>query len=317
MENKLPLEFTDKLKKIYSPEDIEICNKWFNTEKRKTVFRINTLNSSVEEVLSVLEKNNLKVTKVDFLENAYILENWIEKDLWDLPIFEKGFIYMQSISSQLPVNLLNLKDGQRVLDITAAPGWKTSQLSEKLNNTWKIVANDNNAIRIEKLNFTLKRQWCGNVEVVKNDARNLKENNPLYIEYFDAIIADLPCSAEWKFNTSREKSFGFWNQAIVKKNYKLQKQIIMNTVDLLKIGWELIYSTCTLSPEENEAIVHMILCNFPNMEIQDIELDYENRRNGLSTFEKSFYKKEVSKSVRILPSEQTEWFFIAKFKKVA
>jgi 16S rRNA C967 or C1407 C5-methylase (RsmB/RsmF family) len=317
MTNKLPEDFLNKLNKIYSKEDIEICNNWFNTKKRKPTFRINTLKSEPEKVLKILNDNSLIVTEVSFLKNAFILENWSEKDLWDLEIFEKWYIYMQSISSQIPVNLIEPKEGQRILDITAAPGWKTAQLSEKLKNTWKIIANDNNAIRLEKLNFTLKRQWCKNVEVIKSDARNIKENNPLYIEYFDYIIADLPCSAEWNFNNHREKSFGFWNNTINKKNYRLQKQIMENSIELLKIWWELIYSTCTISPEENEALVHMILCNYPNLELQDIDLNYVNARDWILEYWKQRYKKEIIKTKRILPSEESEWFYIAKFKKVA
>ncbi len=317
MNSKLPVDFIEKIKNIYSKEDLEICNKWFEIEKRKTVFRVNTLKTNSDEVLKTLKDNNLEVSKVDFLENAFILENGIEKDLWDLSIFEKWHIYMQSISSQLPVNLLNIKEWQRILDITAAPWGKTSQLSEKLNNTGKIIANDNNAIRIEKLNFTLKRQGCTNVEVLKSDARNIKNDNPLYIEYFDHIVADLPCSAEWKFNINREKSFGFWDTLVVKRNYRLQKQILENTIDLLKIWWELIYSTCTISPEENEAIIHMLLCNFPQLELEDIKIDYKNSRDWILEYWKQRFKKEISKTKRILPSEESEWFFIAKLKKVS
>lgn len=316
MYNNLPKEFREKLEKIYSPKDVLICKKWFSTEKRKTVFRINTLKTKTEEVLKILEDNNLKVLKIDFLENAYILENWLEKDLWDLDIFEKWYIYLQSIASQIPVNIIDIRNNEKILDITAAPWWKTTQIAEKMGNTWEIIANDNNAIRIEKLNFTIKRQWATNVKIIKNDARNIKENNPRYVEYFNKIIADLPCSAEWKFNTSREKSYWYWNQQIVQKNYKLQKNIIKNLSDLLKVWWELIYSTCTISPEENEGMVHMILCNYPELQIQDINLDYKNVRPWITKFEGNFYKKEVIKAVRILPSEESEWFFIAKFKKI-
>ena len=143
--------------------------------------------------------------------------------------------------------MLDIKENDKILDITAAPGGKTSQTAAKLRNTWEIIANDNNAIRIDKLNFTINRQWCTNVEVVKNDARNIWTNNPKYIDYFDKIIADLPCSAEWKFNLNNEKSYAYWSQDIVNKNYKLQKEIIQNTIELLKDNWELVYSTCTIS----------------------------------------------------------------------
>lgn len=315
--NKLQQEFYTRIKEIYTPEEMKIIEKWFNTQKRKVTFRINTLKSNEKEIFEILKQNNLTAKKVNFLKNWYILEDWREKDLWDLDIFKQWKIYLQSISSQIPVDLLDLNDFDKVLDITAAPWWKTSQACSLLKNTWEIVANDNNQIRIDKLNFTLKRQWCKNVKVIKSDARKIALNNPNFIWYFDNIIADLPCSAEWKINLNNEKSYLYWNEKIFKKNYKLQKQILESIIPLLKKWWILIYSTCTLAPEENEAVVHMILSNYPELKIEKINLDYNYSKPWILKFWKQCYRKDTSKSIRILPSEESEWFFIAKFKKVS
>lgn len=310
------ISFIEKLSNIYNKEDFELCVNAFKIEKRKTCFRVNTLKTNNSEIEKILKENNIWFQKVDFLENTYFLEKkFTEKDLWNLDIFEKWFIYLQSLSSQLPVSVLDLQNWDKVLDITAAPGWKTSQAAAIMKNTWEIIANDNNAIRIDKLDFTLKRQGVKNVKTIKNDARKIWEFNPDFSEYFDKIIADLPCSAEWKFNEKIEKSHAYWSQLVVNKNYKLQKQIIQNTIPLLKKWWELVYSTCTISPEENEAICHMIMCNFSEMEIVDININYKYSRNWIKNFENKIFKNEIEKSIRILPSEETEWFFIAKFKK--
>jgi 16S rRNA C967 or C1407 C5-methylase (RsmB/RsmF family) len=136
------------------------------------------------------------------------------------------------------------------------------------------------------------------------------------------IIADLPCSAEWRVNLEKEKTYKFLEKSwINKRNYKLQQDILKNTISLLKKGWELIYSTCTLDPLENEGIVHYLLINFPELEIVDIseffnkpEL-YEISRPGITSYKKYIFKKEVAKSVRLLPSEISEWFFVVKFRK--
>lgn len=316
MRKILNKEFINKLEQIYSNDDLKIIEEWFSINKRKTVVRVNTLKNENEKIEIVLKENKISFKKIGFLKNAYILENASESDLWNLDIFKNGEIYLQSLSSQIPVEMLDIKENDKILDITAAPGWKTSQTAAKLKNTWEIIANDNNAIRIDKLKFTINRQWCKNVEVVKNDARNIWKNNPKYIDYFDKIIADLPCSAEWKFNLNNEKSYAYWSQAIVNKNYKLQKEIIQNTIELLKDNWELVYSTCTISPEENEAIVHMILWNFPEMKLEEIRLDYTYARKWINKINDKVYRKEVEKTIRILPSEESEWFFIAKFKKI-
>lgn len=323
MLDSLPIELIKRIKEIYTDEELKILENWFTCETRKTSFRINTLKSSTKEVLEELKENNLEVEKIKFLKNWYILLNWKEEDLWKLNIFNQWKIYMQSISSQLPVDLLDLEDFHKVLDVTAAPGWKTSQASALLKNTWEIIANDNNQIRIDKLNFTLKKQWCKNVKVIKTDARLIatknaeSEDNSWYINYFNHIIADLPCSAEWKINVNKEKSFWYWDLWVVKRNFKLQKQILNSIIPMLKVWWTLMYSTCTLAPEENEAVVHMILSLYPSLQIQEINIDNKNIKQWILSFWKHVYRKDVAKSIRILPSEETEWFFIAKFKRVS
>lgn len=317
MLKELPSELVERLKEIYTKEEMKIIDEGFNCELRKPSFRINTLKSSTKEILDILKEKGLEVEKVKFLKNWYILLNGKEKDLWDLDIFEQGKIYMQSISSQMPIDLLDLEDFHKVLDITAAPGGKTSQACALLKNTWEVIANDNNSIRIDKLNFTLRRQWCKNAKIIKTDARLIWEKNEDYKEYFNHIIADLPCSAEWKINLNKEKTYWFWNLWVIKRNFKLQKQILNSVIPLLKKWGTLMYSTCTLAPEENEAVVHMILSLYPELQIQDINLDYKYAKQGLKWFWKHVYRNDVTKSIRIIPNIETEWFFIAKFKKIS
>jgi 16S rRNA C967 or C1407 C5-methylase (RsmB/RsmF family) len=204
----------------------------------------------------------------------------------------------------------------RFLDLAAAPGWKTTQIATILNNTGAIIAIDNNQIRADKLRFTIARQWVKNVSVMKIDARSFPANYSW--ELFDAMLFDAPCSAEWRINLNNEKTYDFVWPSNNKKNYYLQRDILKNNVPLLKEWGQLIYSTCTISPLENEAIVHFLLCNFPELEIVDIDVKIlENipHKAWLTHFWEVAYKKEVAKSVRILPSISTEWFFIAKFIK--
>jgi 16S rRNA C967 or C1407 C5-methylase (RsmB/RsmF family) len=306
--------FWNRISKIYSVADIKIIKKWFLTKKRKVSFRVNTLKSNEEEVLSALKEKWIKYSKIDFLDYAYILKDWVERDLWDLDIFKEWKIYLQSIASQIPTSFLDIKPNDVVLDVTAAPWSKTSQIASFLNNTWEIVANDNNAIRIDKLKFTLERQWVKNTKVIKHDATKLSN---IYRENsFDKILADLPCSAEWRINLNNEKTYWFWNEANIKRNYIVQKEILKDVVKLLKVDWILVYSTCTLAPEENEAIVHFLLSNFKCLEIEPITLDYKNIRKWIIRFWDTIYNKKVDNSLRCLPSEDTEWFFVAKFRKI-
>lgn len=327
MTKTLDQAFWDRIEKIYSTEDIEIIKAGYNTEKRKTSFRVNTIKATEEEILKLLKENNLEVSKVAYLENCYVLENGTEKDLWELDLFENGKIYIQQIASQIPVQFMDLTQNSKILDTTAAPWSKTSQIAAMTKNTSEIIAVDNNQIRIDKLNYTIKKQWVKRSLVFKTDARKVHEPLGEYLElqgwakedtndYFDHILFDAPCTAEGRFNLNKEKSFAFWNETIFKKAYKLSKSILEEIIPMLKVNGTLVYSTCTLAPEENEAITHFILSNYPEMELVPVTIDSQYARAGIKSFGKQIYRSDVVNTLRLLPSEETEGFYIAKFKKV-
>lgn len=328
MQNTISQDFWDRIEKIYSQEDIEIIKQGYNTQKRATTFRVNTLKEDENKVIDLLTKKWFEIQKVDYLQNCYICTNKIEKDFWDTEFFQKWKIYIQQIASQIPVQFMDIQENQKVLDTTAAPGSKTSQIATKLKNTGEIIAVDNNAIRIDKLQYTLNKQWVENTQIFKTDARNISEPLGQHLEnigwdknstneYFDHILFDAPCTAEWRFNFHREKSFGFWNPTIFKKAYKLSKSILEEIIPMLKVDGTLVFSTCTIAPEENEAIVHFVLSNYPEMELVPITLDSKYTRPGIKSFGKQIYRKEVVDTIRCLPSEETEGFYIAKFRKKA
>lgn len=314
MTNKLPANFYERLEKIYSKEDIEIIKTGFETPKRKTVFRINKIKWNTESVLAEIESAWLKITKIDFLPDAFILENWIERDLWNLNCYKNWEIYIQWISSQIPVLFLDLEKDLKVLDITSAPGSKTTQIRDIMENTGEITANELNALRLAKLNTNIAKLWVTNVKTVKFDAKLLWEK--LEIWSFDRILADLPCSAEWRINLNTEKTYSFWSEKNIKANYYLQREILKSCVPLLKEDWILVYSTCTIAPEENEAIVHFLLSNFPELRIEEIFLNSEFTRPGIKAFGKQVYRKTCEKTLRFIANPISEWFFIAKFRKV-
>ncbi len=323
MQKKLSENFLEKLVKIYTKEELEIVKQGFSTNKRPTVFRINTSKTNEKEIEENLTLNDLKIEKIPYLTNAYTLVNWKEKDLWDLRIFREWKIYMQGITSQIPVELINIPENVenfKVLDLTSAPGWKTTQISTKMWDQGLIIANEKNTIRFEKLAFTIKRQRTANVELYKTDANNLK--NVFAENFFDVIIADLPCSAEGRINLEKEKSYKYLEKPGLNKiNYRIQQEILKNNIWILKTGWQLIYSTCTLDPRENEGIVHYLLSNFPELELEDISNFFkqdwlkEISKPWIKTYEKLIFRKEIINSYRIFPSPTTEWFFVAKFVK--
>ncbi len=327
MKKILDKALVEKLEAIYTKDEFLIIELGLKTEKKKPTFRINTLKADERKTIENLKENWLKISKIEYLKNAYTLDEGMEKDLWSTWAFKAGYIYMQGISSQIPPMFFDFSqwaDNIKLLDLTAAPGSKTSQLSAIMDNKGQIIACDNNQIRVDKLEFTLKRQWCKNVSVVKKNAVNLSKelqhqfgNSPL--EYFDKILFDAPCSAEGRMNLNIEKTYAYWNESIPKRNYKLQKDILSNAIPMLKDWWELVYSTCTLSPEENEWLVHFVLSIFPEMQLVDISENeiFKNltSKPWIKSFWKNPYRKEINRTVRILPTPEYEGFYVAKFIK--
>ncbi len=308
---KIDKLFWERLSQIYNKNDLELIEYALNLDKPVT-FRINKIKSCKENIINALEKNNIKYEILDFIDECFICENIEEKVIWNLDIYKNWEIYMQSISSQIPVLFLDLKANDNILDVTAAPGWKTSQIASILQNSQKeIIACDNSFIRLEKMKYNLEKQAVEKCNILKIDSTTL--NTKFKEETFDKILADLPCSAEWRINLNNEKTYWFWSVENIKKNYNLQKNILKSVVPLLKKWWTLVYSTCTLAPEENEEIVHFLLSNFPYLEIVNIPLNSNLARDWIKKFKDKVYNKNVIKSKRFLPSHQTEWFFIAKF----
>lgn len=319
---RLNKELLEKLQLIYTKDELKIIEEGFSSEK-PTIFRINTLKKDEFNVVETFENYWYKIEKIDFLDNSYkILEVWKLK-LVNMKPFTKWYIYVQGITSQIPVELVNIPENTKdfkVLDLTAAPGWKSTQIASKMNSNGEIIANEMNLIRFDKLNYTVTKQEAKNIEITKYDANKLSEH--FVPNYFDVIIADLPCSAEWRINLEKEKTYKFLEKAwINKRNYKTQQEILKNNISLLKTWWQLIYSTCTLDPLENEWIVHYILSNFPEMEIVDISDFFKQKwlkeisKSWIKKYSKYIFRNEVEKSFRILPSKNTEWFFVAKLIK--
>lgn len=300
----------------YFPDNNNILNKVekaFLIEKRKPVFRINTLKTDINKVLEEFKNNNIKITKIDYLINSYLVENAFENEIRKLDCYNNWEIYLQNISSQIPTIILNPKSWEKVLDTCSAPWSKTTQMATLMENNWEITALELNKIRLEKLKYNIKKQWINIVNSLQQDATKLswvfEENS------FDKILIDAPCTAEWRINLNNEKSYHFLSRKNTLTKAKLQKEILKSVIPLLKSWWELVYSTCTLAPEENEAIINFILSQYKDLEIVKIDFDIPYKIPALKKWWKQIFDSRVSSSLKILPSESTEWFFIAKLKK--
>lgn len=308
----LPKIFLERLKALYPEKYQDILNNFATT--RMSSFRINTLKPKATEVLEYFEDQDIPLLPSE-IKNVYFFDKKYEYKVKGSDIFYNGSIYMQSFASCLPVEVLSPMSWDSILDVCAAPGGKTTQIAANTNNQTHIVALEKNAIRYDKLLYNIKLQGAEGIECIKADANTFLQNTQ---QNFDKILLDVPCSAEGKIMTNNERTYGFWSLENIKKKSELQRMLLESSWKHLKDWWELVYSTCTIAPEENEEVISLFLRDNSQAEIVDTGLEWKKSDfivQNIKSFEGKDFSNLAWKGIRILPSKWTEWFFIVKLRK--
>ena len=240
-------------------------------------------------------------------ENALIIKNVNERKLQELEIYKNGYIYIQSLSSMIPPLVLNPKRGDKVLDLTAAPGSKTTQMSAMMENEGYILANELDTIRCQRLKYNVDMQGASIVEINNANGEIIGEKYP---NTFDKILLDVPCSGEGRFEIEVEKTYKNWSTKQVEELLQVQRKLFNSAIKALKPGGEMVYSTCTLNTKENEEILNWGLKNF-KIRIEDIDLKLKNTTKGIT----KGFDNSLKKAIRVLPNKYQEGFFVAKIIK--
>lgn len=223
-----------------------------------------------------------------------------------------GDYYMQSLSSMLPPVVLNPSQNDVVLDLCAAPGSKTTQLAAIMNNKGTLIANEIALNRIKMLVFNIDRLNIANAGVVHSKGELLGK---IYSDHFDKILVDAPCSGLGIIQKKNEVS-DWWSLNRTSVLSDLQLRLLISAIKMVKPGGEILYSTCTLTIEENELIIDKVLNKYP-VEIIDIELPVKSHPAFSGKLENGVnIHPSISKAHRILPWEvNSEGFFIVKMRK--
>ena len=303
--SKLPIDFINYIDANFGERVVNNILSGM-CETRNTTFRVNTLKSSNEEVENFLTANNIEFEKCDFYDSAYIVKK-TEKEMLDYDICKEGKIYLQSLSSMVPPLVLDAKPGEAVLDMTSAPGSKTTEIAALTNNKATIYANEIDKIRFERLKFNIEKQGANIAEVINDDGCNLGDRYP---ETFDKVLLDTPCSGEGRFLLNESSTYSKWSTKMVNELSALQVKLITGACKALKSGGTLVYSTCTLNKEENEKIVDYAIKNL-NMEVAPIDLKIKNKLSGDS----KGFDKQVKDTIKIIPNKNFEGFYVAKLIK--
>jgi 16S rRNA (cytosine967-C5)-methyltransferase len=257
-----PYFLVKRFTEIYKSESDSILNYFKNISP--VFIRINDL------------KDSSKAFEEFDLKNAVLEQDGYMKDVFkvlrsDVPMarfngFKEGYFYIQSRTSSLIAHLLNPHDGEYILDACAAPGSKTSHILSLTRDKCRITALEIDPKRLNMLQNTLERQNIHSVEIVKGDARS----SPFSPERrFDKILVDAPCTGS---GTLANKPYAKWRikNSLVSRYSQLQYEILSEISKYLKVGGSLLYSTCSLLPEENENIVEEFLKKHTNFETQEV-----------------------------------------------
>lgn len=282
---------------------------------RQQSLRINTLETSVTDAEAALEALGVTPQSIPWILEGLSLFQGLEK-VRDSNLPEQGSIYIQNAASWLPVLALAPQEGETILDMCAAPGGKTSHIAQRTGNKAFITANDNSRPRLHKLQKNLNRLGVENISFTLHDATKLAR--ALEPETFDKILLDAPCSGEGMMTLENAKDFESWSVAHIKRLQQLQKKLILQAWQLLKPGGTLIYSTCTMAPEENEAVVDYLLRRNPDASIAPLDDLYEvlgNKTAPVLEWNGKKYNNDINKVLRLFPSPQVEAFFVAKITK--
>ena len=275
IKHRLPEDFMEEIYESFSPVTVDKILLGM-TDDRFPTLRINSLKYNIQDLMRYFKEVNIKFERVPFYSDALIIKNAREKDVQKLDIYEKGYVYFQSLSSMIPPLVLKPEEGERVLDMTAAPGSKTTQMACLMNNKGYILANELDKIRCERLKYNVQMQ--GIIEVVNGRGEKLGDN---YEEQFDKVLLDAPCSGEGRFIATSPMTYRNWSKKGVADLVKIQKKLFASGYKALKPGGIMVYSTCTINRDENEFVIDWALQNF-DVSIEKIELDVKDAISGFN-----------------------------------
>ena len=287
-------------------QTIELLNA--NERPLTPSIRINTLKVSIEALKERLEKKSFKLAPIKWIPYGFNILNQ-PQNLGSLHEFLQGYYYLQNVASMLPAHILNPKPDDVIIDMCAAPGSKATQLAQIMNNKGTLILIDKNKNRIPALEINLRRMGILNSMILNYDSINLERLNLRA----DKILLDVPCTGEGLIRQDKSRKL---SKSIndINKMASIQKKLLKAGLSVLKPGGKLLYSTCSIAPEENELVVESVLQNNPQYSIEKIKFQY-----GLNGFTKIYgtnLMKDLSKSQRFFPHvHDTIGFYICLLKK--
>lgn len=268
-----PKEFLDRMQEMLGDEFEDFYNCLGND--RYYSLRVNTLKASTESFV----KNSLfELEPVEWCENGYYYDK--KNTPGKYCYHEAGVYYIQEASAMLPGELIEAKPGERILDMCAAPGGKSTQIASYMQGKGILVCNEIHPARAKILSENIERMGIRNAIVTNESPQKLSEK---FIEYFDRIMVDAPCSGEGMFRKN-ENASEEWSLENVKICADRQDEILECAHTMLKPGGRIVYSTCTFSREEDEGTIERFVEKYPEYKVLKCERMWPHKVKGEGHF---------------------------------
>ncbi|MEA2021544.1 MAG: 16S rRNA (cytosine(967)-C(5))-methyltransferase RsmB [Candidatus Caldatribacteriota bacterium] len=280
----------------------------FNNKVPKLTVRVNTLKISREELINEFTKLNIESRKSTLTKSGIIIENLNNNSIDTLELFKNGYFYIQDDASIVVSEILAPVEGEKVLDVCASPGGKTTHIAEIMNDKGYILARDISNKKIDLIKENIERLEISSIKTEVFDAASDDIENK---NKFDKILVDAPCSGLGIIRRKPDIKLQLFNRERLFQLSQLQLEILLISSDYVKKGGALIYSTCSTENEENREVVLKFLKRNPHFEL-----------NNLSTFNKkrnlSVNKSKENEFIKIYPgisNSNLDGFFMARMTK--
>ncbi|MGG3681452.1 RsmF rRNA methyltransferase first C-terminal domain-containing protein [Aeribacillus composti] len=300
----LPDDFCRKMKQLLKNE----ADDFFSALRDEPIkgLRFNRLKIEKE---TFIRKIPFSLSSVPFCEDGFYYDEK-QDEPGKHPFHAAGLYYIQEPSAMVPAEVLQAKPGEKILDLCAAPGGKSTQIAAAMENEGILFSNEIHFKRAKALSENIERFGIQNAIVINERPEKLVQHFP---NYFDKILVDAPCSGEGMFRKD-DNAIEFWSEDLVEKCSYTQKKLLSLAFQMLKPGGTLVYSTCTFSPEENEQVIEAFVSMHPEMSLVEIPKREGFDRGRVEWTKTNF--EEISKCIRLWPHKiKGEGHFVAKLIK--
>ena len=304
----MKISFDEHLQKIFGSE----LDAFLHHPPLGEFVRVNTLRTTTEKVIEVLQRHGFDVERVAGLDDALRLRSMPYEPTTCLHHFA-GWYVKQSLSSQLPVRFLDAQPGQNIIDLCAAPGSKTTQIATAMRNQGCLIANDLAGKRMTPLAARLDSMIVSHAVLYNMAAEKLPHFLP---PMFDRVLADVPCTGLGNADALGENRWRYENAKNPSSQYQLQYCILMTACRLVRVGGRIVYSTCSLNPDENESVVHEIISRYPFRILPMRDIAGVHFRPGLTEWDGRSFDPSIALTRRVTPWENdTQGFYVAVLEK--